>query len=189
MNLLDEKNRPKLMALIVGVCAAIVIIYSIYSQEEKININEQTHCPIDDKYTQDYALVLLDGSSRIVGEYAQELDKKIRIIARGLPQYGKLSLHDVATGKKRLFMICAPKSPEIHSVLTENLKKLERNYENDYLSKVDQAVQTFLEKPSQADVDESPILNSIADVTALSDFRETENRKFLYIFGYASTLW
>ena len=182
-DLLDEEHRPKLAVLVLIVCLLIFVIYSIYSQDEEIRVDEQTNCPIDDKHTQDYALVLLDSTSRIVGEYIQELEKKVRIIARSLPQYGKLSLHDITTGKKRLFMICAPKPPETGNDLTENPVKLERYYERDYLSKVDQAVQTFLANTSQTDASAaSPILYTIANVTALSDFQKTENRN-LYIFS------
>ena len=180
-NLLEEENRPKLYLLVVGIAATIFFIITFLLSEEKIDVDEQiTLCPLDEQLTRDYALVLLDGTNKITGEYAQELQKKVETIARELPQYGKLSIHDVATGKKRLFMMCAPKSPDNYNALTENPIKLEREYEEKYLGKVRQAVQEFLKNAKQTNA--SPILRSIGDVTALSDFLETENRNF-YIFS------
>ena len=181
MNLLDEDHRAKLAAVVVLIILILGFIF-IYSQsEEDIVVDRQTQCPIDDQYIRDYALVLLDGTDDIVGEYAQELHKEVKAIARKLPQYGKLSMHDVATGKKRFFMMCAPKSPDTYNALTENLDKLESVYEKEYLNKVEQAVQAFLDDRNR-DQSISPLLETIANVTALSDFLQTENREF-YMFS------
>ena len=181
MDLLKGENRPKIFAVVIGIATIIFLIVTSFLSEEEIEIDEQTLCPLDDKYISNYALVLLDGTDDIVGEYAQELHEKVKIIARELPRHGKLSIHDVATGKKRLFMMCAPKSPDDYNPILENPIKLKRDYEEKYLSKVEQAVQAFLENKNR-DQSVSPLSESMADVTALSDFLETKNQEF-YIFS------
>ena len=155
--------------------------YSYSNREEKVVVDEETLCPVNPQQIRDYALILLDGTDDIVGEYEEALYREVRSIARTLPRYGKISLHDVATGKDRLLMKCAPKSPDKHDLLNENLRRIKNAYEKNYLDKVDAAVRAFLEDESR-DQSQSPLLYRIFDVTELSDFQETDNRSF-HIFS------
>ena len=94
-----DEVREHSPTIVFGVILIGVGVWFYTTAEEEISVDKQTQCPIDVRHIRDYALVLLDGTDNIVGEYAEALHKEVSAIARTLPRYGKISLHDVATGK------------------------------------------------------------------------------------------
>ena len=149
-----------------------------YFKEPDVALNKN-NCPRDSKLINDYALIVVDETDPIVGEYQDEILSEMETVSRNLPKYGKFSLHDITTGKTRLASSCAPASD--CNLLVENCDRQEHRYQKNFLGEILGKTEGWFGSAGKSS-DKSLLIQRLAEISSLSDFKNTENRS-IHIFS------
>lgn len=187
------KDTDNLIKLIVG---GVILIFVVDTLLPEPDINKITLCRVDDNISA-YTLIVMDGSDPIVGEYADKIEAIIKNVARNMPHYGKVSIHNIVDGQKRLAILaesedtesknlnfrCSPLPPSdctsIHE-LYKDCGEPKRNHDKKYMAPLMTTVTTFLRAKRRSG--SSLLIQQLVNISNLSDFQETENRS-IHVFS------
>ena len=156
----------------------IVVVVIVINTEPKINTGDD-FCPVDENL-RGYSMVLIDMSDKIKGDNADNLKKEILKIGRDLNKYGKISVYNIANLNEDLISLCSP-IKKLSECMDVNCEHLKDKFEDDFESKLDDTIANVLSK--QTELKSSPIIESIANLSELTDFRKTVENKKLFIFS------
>ena len=187
------KDTDNLIKLIVG---GVILIFVVDTLLPEPDINKITLCRVDDNISA-YTLIVMDGSDPIVGEYADKIETIIKNVARNMPHYGKVSIHNIVDGQKRLAILaesedtesknlnfrCSPLPPSdctsIHE-LYKDCGEPKRNHDKKYMAPLMTTVTTFLRAKRRSG--SSLLIQQLVNISNLSDFQEAENRS-IHVFS------
>ena len=178
----EQADKEGWRVMIVGIAVVLLLGGGIITfnalAPEPVALNKD-NCPKNSELIGDYALIVVDETDPIVGEYQDEILSKMEEVSRNLPKYGKFSLHDITTGKTRLASSCAPASG--CNLLVENCDRKERHYQKNFLGEILGKTEGWFGSTGKGS-GESLLIQRLAEISSLSDFKNTENRS-IHIFS------
>ena len=173
----QRDNKTKIYFVLFFLFAALATGGLSYFKAPEVALKEN-NCPQDSKLIGDYALIVVDETDPIVGEYQTAILDEIKAIFRNLPQYGKFSLHDITTGQTRLDVRCAPDSSCNPAV--KNCDDKDRHDEK-FREELESKTKEWFDLKGKNN-NESRLIQRLYEISELSDFRNTENRS-IHIFS------
>lgn len=162
------KTQARLGALLLG--AAILAAMTIggvfiHGKLTSIGVDERS-CRTDDG-TYSVTAILIDATDPFTARQREQILNSILTIANRLNQYDQIAIYSLKAQKDVVLspelVICKPLDPKDFNALTQNAKKIQKEFNEKFLNKLSAILSSAVDGKT---ADTSPILEALSDISA-----------------------
>lgn len=173
-------RRNKLAILLFCVPIAFVAAFG-WLKVAAPNLQLDANLCLSDRAPAHHTLVLIDQTDRHTEESRTQMLRSLTEIVRGMPPFGRLSIRTLQGGSGTSLPVLFSKcKPGLVNEFYQTPAAIEKLLQTDFLAPMQRAM---LELEIDREADQTPIVEGIAFLTMLSDFRGDVGKRQLVIFS------